>query len=499
MTLDVSLRFALTGLTAAQRGLDVVSRNIGNADTPGYTRKTLNQYHEIVNGVSSGVRTGELRREMDRALQAQVIGRESEAGRHGVVERFLQQIDALQGKPDAEMSLGSQVGQMQDSFVTLLDAPDSGPLQNDVLERADTLARSLNQQSRAVTTLRNQAQAEIHDLMGTLNENLRKIDELNKSLSTTTLLGGSAPDLEDQRDIALREVAKIVDITYFRNGTGAVSINMANGQPLLDGSFREVSTEPTRVSPLSYYEQGNPASPIPPILLGGTDDITPYLKGGTLGGLIELRDDILPRMQAELDAFAVTTARRFEDAGLTLFTDSTGTVPAGYVAPPAALDYVGFSAEIRVSAAVVADPTRLRDGDAGQPGGTDYAGYRDQIQAVVDDVFGAPASAALNFATADLGPGPRTVSSRLPAGASLADFATEMITANGVLSAETTLKLDTAEVLRNQFEQHLADKTGVNIDQEIGLLIQLQRSYSSSARIISTNREMFNDLLNAVR
>jgi flagellar hook-associated protein 1 FlgK len=45
----------------------------------------------------------------------------------------------------------------------------------------------------------------------------------------------------------------------------------------------------------------------------------------------------------------------------------------------------------------------------------------------------------------------------------------------------------------------LSDQSGVNLDTEVSLLIQLQRSYSSSAQVVSTNRQMFNDLISIVR
>lgn len=498
MSLDASLRYALSGLFVTQRGLDVVSRNIANADTQGYTRKTLTQYNDVLNGTGVGVRLGNLEREMDLALQREVLSREGDVARGRVLESYLLKIDAIQGKPDSEQSLGSLMTKLQDKFVRLLDQPDQATLQNDVIEGADTLARMMNDVSRTLTGLRNQSQAEIVDLMGQLNTHLQKVDDLNRQLSQRLLVGQTAPDLEDQRDQALQEISKLVDITYFRTGDGSIRINAANGQPLLDSSFQPLSTDPAQLTPNSYYEAGNPASPIGPILLGGTTDMTPFLKGGRLGGLLELRDEILPRMQAEMDELAVTTAKRFEGAGLTLFTDGGGGVPNGWVPPPAALDYVGFSAEIRVSAAVRASPEILRDGDAGQPAGASYPEYRDQIQAVVDEVFGKPASAALEFARTDLGPGPRSLSTRLPASVSLATYSAELVTAVGVLSSDTTDSRVAAQSVRDQFQQLLTNETGVNVDQEIGMLIQLQRAYSSSARIVTTNQEMFQELMRAV-
>ena len=69
MSLTTSLLHARSGLIGAQAGLDVVSRNIANATTEGYTKKIHNQSNLIIGGTGSGVRTDEVTRKVTDTLQ----------------------------------------------------------------------------------------------------------------------------------------------------------------------------------------------------------------------------------------------------------------------------------------------------------------------------------------------------------------------------------------------------------------------------------------------
>ena len=97
-----------------------------------------------------------------------------------------------------------------------------------------------------------------------------------------------------------------------------------------------------------------------------------------------------------------------------------------------------------------------------------------------------------------LGPN-STLSTTLPASTDFATFATELVSYQVNQRANATSQLEPATSLRDQLKTKLSDQSGVNLDTEVSLLIQLQRSYSSSAQVVSTNRQMFNDLISIVR
>jgi flagellar hook-associated protein 1 FlgK len=80
-----------------------------------------------------------------------------------------------------------------------------------------------------------------------------------------------------------------------------------------------------------------------------------------------------------------------------------------------------------------------------------------------------------------------------------ASYAAELVSYQVNQRSNATSQLESATSLRDQLKTKLSDQSGVNLDTEVSLLIQLQRSYSSSAQVVSTNRQMFNDLISIVR
>lgn len=99
--------------------------------------------------------------------------------------------------------------------------------------------------------------------------------------------------------VALEGLAEQVDISYFFDSSNQLKIYTSSGQPLLTSQPQLLSYEPaTSVTSQTEYPGGFGA-----ITLGG-NDITGNLKGGTLGALVELRDETLVSEQDKLDELA---------------------------------------------------------------------------------------------------------------------------------------------------------------------------------------------------
>jgi flagellar hook-associated protein 1 FlgK len=487
MGLDLSLRTAMSGLRTVQKGLDTVSSNIANADTAGYTRKVLNQSSVVLDGKNLGVQTGNIEREVDTALQRETLTQESRVSNLEVLDQYLGQVEMLHGDPEQETSLGNVVNQMRDGFAKLMDSPSSIPLQNEVVSLADNLARTVNRLADGLNTIRTNVQGEIEGAIDDINTQFQTIDELNRKIRTSTALGQTEPDLEDKRDEAVRLVAEQIDINVMKRSDGSIAILDHYGQPLLEDTYKPLSIATTVISPQVAYPGG-----IPPIRLGDPTtgaDVTGMMRGGRLGGLLDLRDQSLPCFQAQLDEFSQTLSQTFQDppVSLTLFTDINGAVPVDL--PTTAS--IGYANQIQVSQTVRDDPRLLRDGDDGISAG---AADSTLLRSIVDGVLGGKQT----FQTGGLGPN-SDVTSSLPASTDFASFATELVSYQVNQRANATAQLESATALRDQLKTKLSDQSGVNLDTEVSLLIQLQRSYSSSAQVVSTNRQMFNDLISIVR
>jgi len=245
-------------------------------------------------------------------------------------------------------------------------------------------------------------------------------------------------------------------------------------------------------------------------MVGGVD-VTRQLTGGQLGANIVLRDTTLPTYQAELDEFLQNTASQFAAQGLTLFTDPTGSVPAGGGIPVQS-GYVGFAAEIQVNPTVLTDPSLVVNGNttvAGSPTGSAAftpnpaggpAGFSTLITNVLNYTFGADAQPGVPQPAANTtGLGAAgTLTAPFAAPQTLAAFAEAITGAEANDSANTTTQLATEQAVQTTLTNQLSSQSGVNLDQQMSLMIQLQNAYGANAKVMDVVQDSFSVLLNAV-
>ena len=125
-----SLNIALSGLRTAQAQVSLLSSNIANATTEGYTRKTLSQSNIVIAGQTSGVRVNEVQRSVDQALQLDLFTQTSLASNTKAQLKYLDQIQIFHGDPALEGSLPSLLQGLNNDFLALSDEPNSAQLLN---------------------------------------------------------------------------------------------------------------------------------------------------------------------------------------------------------------------------------------------------------------------------------------------------------------------------------------------------------------------------------
>ncbi|HZH28401.1 MAG TPA: flagellar hook-associated protein FlgK [Azospirillaceae bacterium] len=517
MSLDVSLRTAISGLAVTQKGLDVVSRNVANVQTPGYTRKIHQQ--APLDPQVGGARALDPIRIVNEALQRDYIKQNGVVGYLETRESILKRIEVAHGNPEDHNSLASLYGKLQEGFASLAGTPESGPYRQRVVDEARRLAEGMNGLAEVYNKERDRTQEEIAASVRRMNTLTAQIADLNRQISMAVVQGRGVPDLEDQRDELVRNLSEQMDINTVKRADGVVVVLTSNGRTLVERSAQPLTFQMTKTDERSYYDRDG-RSGINPILLNG-EDVTPELQGGKLGALIELRDKTIPQFQAQLDEFAYRLATAFESAwgtndngtpadytddihsGLKLFVDSDPAqprdvpvkYPAGVAPPlsnPAERQRIGFASRIMINPTVSADPNLVQRGTNMSPAITSPADTR-LIDAVRRNVL---ERADTPFDTAGLGPFGK-ISTGLPPAGSFADYATEVVAYQAVTRSDTTVGIQGEVRYREALSTRLQDETGVNLDQEITLLIQLQQTYGANARVVTTNQQMFDDLLRA--
>ena len=292
---------AIGGMKVAQSQLDLISRNIANVDTEGYTRKTAQQNSVVLAGYSSGVSMGEVQRTVNEGLLKSYLSSNSIVGNVSVTNTYLSELQTNLGTPEGQNSIASNVTDLQTAFNDFAMDVTSASGRYTLLSNAETLSDRLNMLSTNIQKLRGDADLQISADVDTINGLLDTLDDLNDQIVKYKVLRyDGVADLEDKRDQALRELSGYIDITYFQRESGEMVIQTTQGVMLLDKDPHYLSHNAiTEASPTSGYVDGA----ISGIYVDG-EDITSKISGGELKGLITVRDETLTSLQSQLDELA---------------------------------------------------------------------------------------------------------------------------------------------------------------------------------------------------
>lgn len=370
-----ALNAALSGLRVAQQQLNVISNNVANVGTPGYSRKILPQSTQVIDSTGQiiGVQAETIIRRVDLNLERDLWTQVSSVKNLDVRSAYLKDIETFHGPPDKELSIAAEISALKDTFANLSDAPDDGFLLQSTLDQATDVADKFNDFAELIGQLRSDAQDEMVESINIVNDLLEQIAELNQQIKGSANLNRSTAAQEDARDEAIKTLSEELEITFFQRGDGVIVIQTSTGVQLADENANTLFYNTSVLGPGIYYPDsitgvfagGNPTDN------PGAFDITETDLGGRLGALIQLRDETFPEYQAQLDELAHKLALRFDAQGLSLFTDALGNIPSDDApdltplpvgSPIQPVSYIGFSSSIQINSAVAADITLIQQG-----------------------------------------------------------------------------------------------------------------------------------------
>ncbi|WP_083601370.1 FlgK family flagellar hook-associated protein [Wenxinia saemankumensis] len=370
MSLSASMSNALSGLGAASRMAEVVSSNLANALTDGYARRIVQISSQDIGGRGGGVRVDGVIRIVDRGLLADRRLADAALARDDRMAAAFSRLEQVAGRADSPDSLAGRIVRLEGTLVAASSDPSSAVRLEDVLAALDSVTEGFAAESRAITGMRNDAEAAIAADVEALDRALGGIHRLNEDISRALTGGQDATALMDARQLLIDEVSSIVPVRTLDRPGGKLAVLSTSGAVLVDSRPAEIGFTPANVIvPGMTYAGGQ----LQGLTFNG-DPVSPSngfarLDGGSLGAAFRLRDEVLPAQQRDLDARAADLIARFEDAAVdpTWSPGATGLLTDGG-GPLDTSDITGLAARMGVSAAI--DPAaggalwRLRDGTA---------------------------------------------------------------------------------------------------------------------------------------
>jgi flagellar hook-associated protein 1 len=294
-TLALSLNTALSGLQAAQANLSLISANIANAQTAGYTTQYYNQSAEFIDGEGAGVSTGVALTTSDPILQASLNAQQSTTSAASTLNSYYQQIQNLFGQAGSDQTLGDSVNSLASALQTLATSPNDTVAQENVVTAAQQLTSQLNSASSGIQSIRTDADNAIGTAVTQVNTLLNQISSYNSQIAAAIANNQSTATLEDQRNEAVQQLSQQMNVTTYTTSNDSMVV-LLGGQTLVSSS----SAEQLSFTPAGTLSASTPTSSI---TLNGLD-VTSEVTGGNIGALLQMRDQVLPSMTQELNQLA---------------------------------------------------------------------------------------------------------------------------------------------------------------------------------------------------
>jgi flagellar hook-associated protein 1 len=467
-------------LDADQAALNVVSNNVANANTIGYTRQIPSwRENDPVNisgmTVGTGASVTGAISVRDRVLEERLNQQEQLASASGSRLASLNTIGTLftpssGAAGSAAGDIGSDITGFFNSFSSLEADPANNALRENVLSAASKLAGDLSNAAASLTAQRASLDQEAGGIVSQVNALTGALGKLNLQIQSLSP-GEDAGTLEDQRQQDLLQLSQLIGINQVSTENDGIAITTVSGQLLASQGTSQKLTSGL-LNGVTHF-------------LLGTQDITAQLTagGGSLGGILTARDDDIPRILSSLDeiAYGVSAAVNAQN---NLGTDATGALATApdpttgarsldIFAPPPSLvangttkhDVSGAALAMRV---VMTDPSHIAASST-----TEGVGGNSNASAIAD----LARTLKLN-------------------GKSSSDFYAGLVTNLGSIVSQVQTENTAQNATVTQLQTQRDSLSSVNLNDEASALTLLERSYQAASQIFAIINSIMASALN---
>jgi flagellar hook-associated protein 1 FlgK len=433
-----SLTSAASSMDAFEQGLNVVQSNVTNASTPGYAKQTqvfTADTFDLSKQLPGGVSLGPVLSSRDEFLESAVERNQSSAGEAG------QRTDGLtQIQPIFDISSGNGVSDAIDGFFSAVSqlsvSPNDNTSRQSVLDKAGVVAQRINTTANSLSSARAGDDNQLTSQVSSINQLLGQIAGYNKQYAAG--FGASKdPGLDANMHNALDSLSELVDFQGLKQGDGSMQIEIGGQSLAVAGS---------KAYPLSTSFTGTQAT----VLDAGGKDITGKISSGKIAATLNERNTTIPSYLSDLNTLASTFADNVNSA-LSNGVDENGNVPA---TPLFSYDpTIGAAQTLSVNALA---PSDLAAASASAPGGNGNA-------LVLADLGRTPQVNGFSF-SASYG----NLAARV--GSDLAGAQNDQQSTTALLTQSQSLRSSTS---------------GVSLNEEAAKLLEFQRSFEASAKLVT--------------
>lgn len=466
--MDIGKRSMMNSQTALQTS----GHNIASKDVEGFSRQRV----EIQTNVPIG--SGKLRYGM--GSKAAAVTRvnnpylEKQLGKERSLSGFYDGKAEAMGRVEQvyneqlNKGLNSFMGDFFNSMQEMANNPESLATRTQVKETADSLVKDFKRVHTQLNEISRDLDQQIVSQIAEVNEMAKEVATLNEKVQQIELSGGHANDERDRRELLVKQIGERVNIKWAEGQDSTVTITVGNSALLVagyDAKKIEVNGTPETETKGEgnvdlFYLNSERATPV---------KITEQINGGKIGGLLEVRDKVITEALGDLDKMAYTLAANVNDVhreGYNVY-NKTGR---DFFELPTQLRHA--SANLSVSKDILEDVGHISSaGQMSAPGDNRVALRMANLSQ--DKVVGGEST--------------------------IGEFYNSMVGKVGIQARRADSSQQSQKDIVKQLGNIRESISGVSLDEEATKLIEYQKSFDASARLIRTADEMFDTVLNLKR
>lgn len=462
--MDVGKRSLMNSQTALQ----TVGHNIANKSTEGYSRQrvelmTNEPASEGSVRIGMGARAGVITRVNNPWLEKQIQREGTTMGFADSRAEAMSRVEQVYNE-QTNKGLNQYMTGFFNSFRELSNNPESLASRTMVREAGESMTKEFGRVVNQLKDVQEDLDGQLLTLTDEVNQMAKEIAQLNEKIQIVEVSGVPSNDERDRRDLLLKKLGEKIDISWAEGSDGHISVTAGSTGILVSGTtaneLKAAKTDERDRVEIFFKSTAN----------GTPVNITNQIRGGRMGGALEVRDEVIENFLGSVDRMAYTLAEEVNKAHIEGF-DRYGKSGVLFFEMPE--EVKGAAASLTVNRTIFNDVGRIAAGaQPGAPGDNTVANVISSLQnrQLMDG----------KSATFD-------------------DFYNTQVGQIGILTQRAVKNQESQRNVINQLQNIRESISGVSLDEETTKMIEFQKAYDASARLIRTADEMFDTILNLKR
>jgi flagellar hook-associated protein 1 FlgK len=297
------ISIGLSGLNASSAAMTTVGNNTANVNTAGYSRQqvmtaTAASQNIGIGYIGTGTTLSDVRRIYNSYLDSQLQTTTSLNADAAAYSGQVGTLDSLLS--DSATGISGAMSGFFESLQALSKNTAGSAERTTFLKSAQTLSARFNSISSQINDQNASINNQLTALSGQVNSLASSIATLNKQITEATASGGEPNSLLDARNEAVRSLNELVGAKVVQNN-GSYDVYIGTGQPLVSGTTANTLTASPSNSDPSLYSLKLTYQQV-------TADVTSVVTGGSIGGLVRYRNEVLQPAANELGRLALVVS-----------------------------------------------------------------------------------------------------------------------------------------------------------------------------------------------